>query len=543
LLEASETAALEATKAYADVARYRELVDLATQNYVEHKQSSLLVEERASSGVGRRVDVEQANGRLALAESNLLTELTNLHDVSARYLRVIGEKPPVSLPGLPEPFKMAALPATSEAVMRDGLQNSPTLLAAVENARSNRIAVDTAKSAYMPRLDLQLYGTQGNNSGGVIGDSRATGAAISLTYNLFRGGADKAKEKQAVSLADQSRDLQEKACRDVRQTLSLAYSDARSLNEQLVYIDLHRLSSEKTREAYRQQFDIGQRTLLDLLDTQNEFFEASRSYINSRHDQAAAQARTLAAMGQLVSSVGANRADVPNTEDVGVAPGGLSQADLCPLDETVVDTLEKIKAEVAIPMRSKATLAPVAAASGKDCGRITLLPDEDGKVGKVSVKSEKGVEVNLDKAYATSQDGCDTIVPVQSSAAEVQKRYPALVAKLPEQARYYRINFALGKAEILPQSDAIFKSLLQDYRKSGASEVTIIGHADKLGNPALNLDLSQRRAKSVYDKLTKEGAVPATRIDEAWRGDKEPLPGTETAPVEPRNRRVDVKIQ
>ena len=67
LLEVSESTALEATKAYADVARYRELVDLATQNYVEHKQSANLVEERANSGVGRRVDVEQANGRLALS--------------------------------------------------------------------------------------------------------------------------------------------------------------------------------------------------------------------------------------------------------------------------------------------------------------------------------------------------------------------------------------------------------------------------------------------------------------------------------------------
>jgi adhesin transport system outer membrane protein len=433
-----------------------------------------------------------------------------------------------------------------DTLMRDGLQHSPTLLAAVENARSNRIAVDTAKAAYMPRLDLQLYGTQGSNSGGVIGDSRATGAAISLTYNLFRGGADKAKEKQAVGLADQSRDLQEKACRDVRQTLSLAYSDVRSLNEQLVYIDQHRLATEKTREAYRQQFDIGQRTLLDLLDTQNEFFEASRSYINSRHDQATAQARTLAAMGQLVSTLGANRADVPTADDAGAEAGGLSAADLCPLEETVVDTLEKIKAEVAIPMRSKAAPAPVPVAAipgSKDCGRIVLLPDEDGKVGRVFVKGDKGGDVKLEKAYESSQDGCDTVVPVQLTADDVNKRYPGLVTMLPAKARYYRINFVFGKAEVLPQSEAIFNALMEDYRKSGTPEVTIIGHADKVGDAAFNLDLSQRRAKAVYDVLTKDGAVKVTHIDQAWRGDKEPLPGTEAAKVEPRNRRVEVKIQ
>ena len=550
LLEVAETTALEATKAYADVVRYRELVDLATQNYVEHKQSAILVEERASSGVGRRVDVEQANGRLALAESNLLTELTNLHDVSARYLRVIGEKPPSSLPGLPEPFRLAGLPASVELLLREGLQHSPSLLAAVENARSNRMAVDTARAAYLPRFDLQVYGTQGNNTGGVIGDSRATGAAIALTYNLFRGGADKAKEKQAVGLADLARDLQEKTCRDVRQTLSLAFSDVRSLNEQLVYIDRHRLATEKTREAYRQQFDIGQRTLLDLLDTQNEYFEASRSYINSRHDQATAQARTLAAMGQLVSTLGANRSDIPTAEDAGAQSEGVDAVDLCPLEETVVETLEKIKAEVAPPPPVRSKPAPLAmpvalpvAAPVKDCGRITLLPDEDGKVGRVFVKGDHGGEVNLDRAYAYSSDGCDTLVPLQSSAEEVQQRYAAVVEKLPPHARHYLIHFALGTDEMLPQSAAVIDALMEDLRSGSTPEVSIVGHADKLGNAESNLKLSHRRTRAVHALLMKRGVRKTSRIEQAWRGDKEPLPGTETARVAPRNRRVDVKIQ
>ena len=58
-----------------------------------------------------------------------------------------------------------------------------------------------------------------------------------------------------------------------------------------------------------------------------------------------------------------------------------------------------------------------------------------------------------------------------------------------------------------------------------------------------NLDLSQRRARAVYDMLTKNGDVPAAAIEQAWRGDLEPIPGTEAAKFEPRNRRVEVKIQ
>lgn len=74
LTEIAENTALEALRAYIDVLRYRELVDAATQNYAEHKQSFALVEERSRSGVGRGVDVEQASGRLALAEYNLVVE-------------------------------------------------------------------------------------------------------------------------------------------------------------------------------------------------------------------------------------------------------------------------------------------------------------------------------------------------------------------------------------------------------------------------------------------------------------------------------------
>ena len=495
LLEASETAALEATRAYADVVRYRALVDLATQNYAEHKQSALLVEERANAGVGRRVDVEQANGRLALAESNLLTELTNLHDVSARYLRVVGEKPAAVLPSLPEPFTLGALPANSDTLMRDGMRGSPTLLAAIENARSNRIAIASARAGYYPRVDLQMYGNQNRNLGGTLGDSHAQGVAVSITYNLFRGGADRAKEKQAVSLSEQALDLQEKACRDVRQTLSLAYSDARSLNEQLGYRDRHRLATEKSREAYRQQFDIGQRTLLDLLDTQNEFFEASRSYVNARHDQATAQARTLAAMGTLTAALGVHRPDLPNSQSLGMDAADVDPATLCPLEESVVESLEKIKAATVIPTRAKAALP---------------------------------------QPLPLSQPLPLALTPVPSSNAAPAEK-PA--------ARRYLINFLLGKDDLLPQSTPILNTLLNDYRNTPAAEVNIVGHADKVGNATQNLKLSERRAKKVSRLLTKDGAVTNSRIQEAWRGDKDPLPGTEAAEEVPANRRVEVDIK
>lgn len=402
LSDTAEAIALEAVRAYADVVRYRELVEFARQNYVEHRQTAALVEERANSGVGRRVDVEQAVGRLALAESNLLTELTNLHDVSARYLRIVGERPAASLPPLPDRLVLAPLPPTPAAVVREGLPGSPALNAAFENVRAARTAIDTRKAAYLPRLDLRGYANRDRNPLGVDGRQRVNGVELVLTYNLFRGGSDMAREKQAVEQHEQARDLQEKVCRDVRQNLSIAFSDVNRLNEQMRYLDQHRLSTEKANAAYRQQFELGQRTLLDLLDSQNEYFQAARNYTNARHDQVLAQARTLSGMGRLVASLNVPRADMPTAQDAGQDRNGFPPEQLCPVEDEVVASLDKIRAETVIPPRPRPVAPPPAQTT-----RITLSADtlfdfdksalKAGGTGKLDalVESLKGANVEV----------------------------------------------------------------------------------------------------------------------------------------------------
>lgn len=540
LVEASEAAAYEAVRAYADVVRYRELVDVATQNYLEHKTSAMQVEERANSGLGRRVDVEQANGRLALAESNLLTELTNLHDVSARYLRVIGEKPGKNLAALPEGFKLGVLPESTESLLREGLQGNPSLRAALENARAAKSAIASKQSVNFPRLDLKLYQGWDSNAAGLRGDGNLQGAQLVLNYNLFRGGADRARVRQAVELNEQALDLKDKVCRDVRQALSIAHSEARSLGEQLRYHDRHRLATEKSREAYRQQFVAGQRTLLDLLDTQNEYFEASRAYINTRHNQIAAQARTLAGMGQLVASMGVGRQDMPNAQDAGQDQHTVSTAELCPLEDAIVDSLDKIKAEnVVVAPKAVVTAAPAT----KPCDQVTLLPDANGTVGTVVYTSDKGSEVRLDKAYNAAINDCTNVKVKELSAKEVDERYSVEKAFIPMAAKYYRLYFELGKTKLLPESQATLQAMFEDYRTRPAPEVTIIGHADKSGTSGKNEELSRQRAASVREALVGAGSVPTENIEEAWRGDREPLPGTEGRIFEKTNRRVEVKVQ
>jgi adhesin transport system outer membrane protein len=332
LIEISESAALEALRAYGDVLRYRELTRLAQENYVQHKQIYDQIAERAGAGVGRRVDLEQATGRLALAESNLLTEVSNLHDVSARYLRIVGEVPQGDLPRLATGTVLGQIPGTARDALKVALSGSPALNAAVENVRASQAQIDARRAAFQPRVDLRARQALDHNLDGFDGNSREGVVEVVLSYNLFRGGADQARLRQAGESLNQARDLREKACRDLRQTLSIAYNDVIRLQEQMRYLDQHQLSIEKAREAYRRQFDIGQRTLLDLLDSENEYFQARRAYANASYDQVIAQARALSGMGQLMGALGVAREDLPAAGDIGQDRSGIDPESVCPPD-------------------------------------------------------------------------------------------------------------------------------------------------------------------------------------------------------------------
>ena len=126
----------------------------------------------------------------------------------------------------------------------------------------------------------------------------------------------------------------------MRQTTQIAYNDAQRLREQLNYLNQHRLSIDRVRGAYQQQFDIGERTLLDVLDSENEYFDASRAYANAQYDITLADARTLAATGQLMQSLEIMRDDMPTLAELGNDGVAITPEILCPVKGPSGFTLE-----------------------------------------------------------------------------------------------------------------------------------------------------------------------------------------------------------
>lgn len=301
---------LEFIRAYIDTLRYRELAQYAKDNYVVHKQLFDRIQERVNAGVARKVDLEQASGRLALAEANLSTELTNLHDVTARIQRLYGELPPETLE-VPTFFNGGVEPTASDA-LKVAYQQNPDLLSTIEDIQASKNDIKTKEGKYYPRLDLQARKNLDVSNDGRNSTSASDVIELTLNFNLFNGFTDKSLIQQSAQKLNNSEDLRDKACVDTRQLLVIAYNDILQLKEQEKYRILHKTSIENAREAYRKQFDIGQRTLLDLLDTENEYFQAKRTLANTQYDIQTAYARTYAVQGELLNKIGAKRAGLPD---------------------------------------------------------------------------------------------------------------------------------------------------------------------------------------------------------------------------------------
>lgn len=337
--DTSESVALEAAKAYYDVLRFRELLRLSEDNFVQHRSVFEQTERRVKAKVARGVDLEQIGARLSLAESNLLTDAANLHDATARFQRLMGMLPPQDM--LPPPQLSKNIPVDATAAIREAQQRNGALRAAIENVRASNSALASRSGAYQPRFDLRLRRDQGNNLSGVAGRTDSTVAEVVMTWNLFNGLSDRARERQFAEQLNVAKDLRDKACRDIRQTLLIAYNDTRTLKEKIGYLDQNKVSVEKARNAYRLQFDIGQRTLLDLLDTENELFQSSRSAANAEQDLNIAYVRAHAGAGTLLPALELSKIETGSFPGLEQWNDGEDAAQHCPAEAVPVYVVDK----------------------------------------------------------------------------------------------------------------------------------------------------------------------------------------------------------
>jgi adhesin transport system outer membrane protein len=474
LQRASQETALEAAEAYLDTVRYQQLVTYAEDNYVVHRQVYDKIAERTSGGVSQGVDLEQAAARIALAESNLLTEMTNLHDVQTRFQRIIGGMPADDLPMPTVPATM--IPELRGAALNLAYEQSPEIDSAIENLRSSQAALNQTNAPMMPRVDLRYRNEIEHDTDGFNGKYEEEAVEVVLSYNLFRGGADSARKREYYNLYNAAIEERKQACLNVRQNTMIAFNDIKALEMQVLFLDRNRISQDKTRRAYLDQFDLGQRTLLDLLDSQNEYFDTQRAFVAAESDLRIAQAATLSNMGLLLQAM--------NVE-------GLNQEEITALEMD--------------------------------------LTRGDGENAQALCPPEVPSEVTLDK---------DALFAGLAAASGGASRYREVDEHVF--ALELMVQFALNSSQITNDFDGEIGNAATFLQDNPQVTATVEGHTDNTGTPEYNEWLSERRATSVRQMMIDKHGVNPEQITAVGFGQDKPTADNDTAEGRQRNRRVEL---
>ncbi|MGB5439894.1 MAG: TolC family outer membrane protein [Gammaproteobacteria bacterium] len=292
----AEVVALKATEVYFDVIRQEILVDIARVNLESHQKTYDRIVKRAKSGVGRRADTQQALGRLALAKTNLMAEQNRLDDAISSFISVVGYEPVDLIDPISRDY---LLPASLDEALSVALDNHPRLKAADSDIEAAREQYNAAKSLFYPRVHLEIQGTHNDNLDGTKGRNDQASVMLRGRYNLT-GGKDMARRQETVYQIDEAKEIRDRTRRQVIESMQLSWNAYETALSQLEFFKIHVEASEAALEAYRKQFNLGQRTLIDLLDQENELFQARINLINGLNDVSFSTYRILAGTGKLL---------------------------------------------------------------------------------------------------------------------------------------------------------------------------------------------------------------------------------------------------
>lgn len=288
---------LDAVAAYVAVTQALALLDLARGNEERLRLQLDATRDRERFGDVTRTDIAQARTRFARAVAGRLTAEGDLKTAMADYRRVVGEEPPASL-SLPPPVE--GLPASAEEAQALA-QDNWAYQAAVFELEAAHDDVAVAEAGLKPRLSLTGALSYAEDSG-TGGDPRS-GAVIgaTLAVPLYQGGGEHARVRQSKELLVQRRHGRDDALRAAEATITAAWEALQTAEAVIRSLQTQADAAEFALEGVRQEALVGARAVLDVLDAEQELYQAQTDLVRAEATRVLASYRLRAAIGRLTA--------------------------------------------------------------------------------------------------------------------------------------------------------------------------------------------------------------------------------------------------
>ena len=285
--------------AYLDVISNEAIVGLGTHNVEVLETNLKSTRDRYEIGDLTRTDVAQSQSRLAVARSNLRTQQANLAAAREKYIQLVGT-PPVALE---PPPPLPGMPTAADEAVASALDNNPDLIAARTRSKAAGYDTNAAGAGRLPRISVFTTADRtdylGSLAGGTLNQiSSGTTAGVRATIPIFSGGLPAAQQRQASARENAAMEQEIATERAVIAAVRSAWSQWQAANEVIGSNQQAVDAAALSLEGVRAENSVGNRTILDILNAEQELVSAQTNLVTARRNAYVAGFNLLAAMGK-----------------------------------------------------------------------------------------------------------------------------------------------------------------------------------------------------------------------------------------------------
>lgn len=299
--EVAEFTGLDVVQAYLDVLRQRDLLAIARANVDDHLKILDTIKTGANAGTVTEGDVAQANARLANARATVASTEQSLREAEALFIQKVGEMPgDMTFPVIPRD----KLPQSVDDAVRLAVTSSPTLAVFESDMKVSHAEYEGSGSTLYPKVDVEANASFGHDLSGFKGRQNSQSILAVMKWNLYRGGADLDRQREFMYRYAQTKERRAQAARQVEKDVRDTWAGMIAADHRAKEFQNQATANEKVVAVYLDQFSLDRRTLLDVLDAQNELFVSRSSHVNALYTEMFAVFRVLALEGQMLNTLG-----------------------------------------------------------------------------------------------------------------------------------------------------------------------------------------------------------------------------------------------
>jgi len=287
---------LAAVEAYSNIARDQQIVSIRKQNIAFLQEQLGAARARLNVGEGTRTDVSLAEAELASAKALLTAAVSSLKQSEATYVQIVGVTPT----GIKQPpTAKKAMPRSLDEAVATGMRENPNVLAAMRDVDAAGYNVKEAQGSMLPGVSLQGSVYKSTNGSSGPEDRLTSSVTARVTVPIYQGGAEYGQIRQAKERLGESQLLVDSARMEVQRTVASAYAQYESSTASIAAIQAQISAANEALNGVIEERNVGQRTTLDVLNSQQRVLDAQEDLAAVRRNAVVASYSLLAATGNL----------------------------------------------------------------------------------------------------------------------------------------------------------------------------------------------------------------------------------------------------